>query len=83
MEVTLKIINADDNLIKAVRSVVNLYPQAKLKVKKEKDLTINGYTKEFEAEIIREMEEIDKLRQQGKLKTHASVDEAFKAEGLI
>ena len=79
----VKIINADDNLIKAVRSVVNLYPQAKLKVKKEKDLTINGYTKEFEAEIIREMEEIDKLRQQGKLKTYASVDEAFKAEGLI
>lgn len=62
MEVTLRITNADDNLIKAVKSVVNLYPQSELKIKKEKKLTINGYTREFEIEIIQEAKEIDKLR---------------------
>ena len=54
MEITLKIQNVDENLIKAIRSVINLHPQATLKVKKRKKLTLNGYTKEFEAKILQD-----------------------------
>jgi len=36
MQATLQITNADENLIKALKGVIKLYPQAKVKVNKEK-----------------------------------------------
>lgn len=35
MNLTLQISNADENLLKALKSVINLHPQAKLKVKRK------------------------------------------------
>lgn len=43
MQITLKITNADENLLKALKSVINLYPQARLKVKKENSLDNERY----------------------------------------
>jgi len=36
MQATLQITNVDENLIKALKGVIKLYPQAKVKVNKEK-----------------------------------------------
>lgn len=83
MQVTLHISNADENLLKALKGVVNLYPQAKLKIKKEQDATSNNYTKEFEGEILQDLQEIDRQRRAKTLKVYDSVKEAFKNEGLI
>ncbi|RDU65783.1 hypothetical protein CQA53_05680 [Helicobacter didelphidarum] len=82
MQVTLKISNADEKLIKALKGVINLYPQAKLKVEKE-ELTENGYTPEFEAEVLEGIKEVEEQRKNGTLKTYKSVEEAFRAEGII
>lgn len=35
MQATLHITNADNHLIKALKSVISLYPQAKLKIEKK------------------------------------------------
>ncbi|WP_110558963.1 hypothetical protein [Helicobacter cinaedi] len=83
MQIILHITNADDNLLKALKGVINLYPQAKVKVKKERDITANGYTQEFEEEILNDIKDIEKQRKLGTLKTYNSVEEAFKSEGLI
>ena len=83
MQITLQIANADDNLLKAIKSVINLHPHAKLKVTKSQDITANGYSKEFEAEILQDLEFIELQRKAGTLKTYNSVNEAFKSEGLI
>jgi len=42
MQATLQITNADENLIKALKGVIKLYPQAKVKVNKENDMEL-GY----------------------------------------
>lgn len=83
MQVTLHITNADENLLKALKSVVSLYPQAKLKIAKEQDITANGYTQDFEQEILQDLQDIAKQRKKGTLKTYESVEEAFKSEGLL
>lgn len=83
MNFILQISNADENLIKALKGVINLYPQAKLRVKRGEDITLNGYTKGFEKEILKDLKEIKKQRKNGTLKTYNSVEEAFKAERLI
>ena len=83
MQLTLQISNADENLLKALKGVVNLYPQAKLKVKKEQDATSDNYTKEFEEEILQDLQEINRQRKAKTLKIYDSVKEAFKNEGLI
>ena len=82
----LKIINADKKLLKALKSVVALDSNAKLKVEKnlkKKNLEEEIYTREF-IESLEEMErEFEEERRNGTLKTYSSVEEAFKAEGLI
>lgn len=83
MNFILQISNADENLLKALKGVINLYPQAKLRVKRGEDITLNGYTKGFEKEILKDLKEIKKQRKNGTLKTYNSVEEAFKAERLI
>lgn len=79
MNLTLQISNADENLLKALKSVINLYPQAKLKVKKEEEL----YTKEFIQSLKECEKEFEEQRKNGTLKTYDSVEEAFKSEGII
>lgn len=82
MTLTLQIKNADENLLKALKGVINLHPEAKLSVKKE-DITANGYASSFEKEIINDLKEIDGLRRDGRLKIYASIKEAFIDEGII
>lgn len=41
MQITLQIANADDNLLKAIKSVINLHPHAKLKIKKSQEKPSN------------------------------------------
>lgn len=50
MLLQLEITNADENLLKALKSVIKLYPNSKLKVKKEK-LTVNGFTPKLKASL--------------------------------
>lgn len=40
MNFILQVSNADENLLKTLKSVVNLHPQAKLRVKKGEDITL-------------------------------------------
>lgn len=68
MNFILQVSNADENLLKALRSVVNLHPQAKLRVKKEQKRTINGFTPEFEREILNELQETEEAYKKGEIK---------------
>ena len=83
MNLVLELKNGDEKLLKALKSIVNLHPKAKLKIKKKENLTINGYTKEFEESVLEALREVEEEREKGTLKTYSSVEEAFKAEGLI
>ncbi|RDU62111.1 hypothetical protein CQA53_09515 [Helicobacter didelphidarum] len=82
MQVTLQISNADEKLIKALKSVISIHPQAKLKIEQEK-LTENGYTPEFEAEILKEMKEHKKAIKKGIIKTYHSFEDYKKAMNAI
>lgn len=75
MQATLQISNADENLIKAIRGVVNLYPQAKLKVKKEDE----NYTKEFINSLEECEREFEEQRKNGTLKTYDNINDLRKA----
>lgn len=83
MQVTLRIKNANENLLKDLKNIVSLYPQATLQVTKEQDITDNGYTHEFEQEILQDLQNINNQRKKGILKTYKSVEEAFKGEGIL
>lgn len=76
MQICLTIDNADDKLLKALKSVIKLYPNAKLKTQKKQKLTINGYTPEFEASILKEAEHMKKNPHL--YKSYSSIDEMFK-----
>ncbi|WP_104746030.1 hypothetical protein [Helicobacter bilis] len=47
------------------------------------EYTENGYTKEFEKEVLQELKDIETQRQNNTLKTYNNVKEAFKSEGII
>lgn len=83
MEITLHITNADNKMLEALKSVVNLYPQAQLQIQKKREFTQNGYTKEFEQEILEDLKEIQTQKKAGVFKTYENVREAFASEGLI
>lgn len=78
MNITLEINNADEGLLRRLKEVINLYPQARLEVK-----TINGFNIDFEKEILQDLENIATQKKLGNLKTYSSVKEAFTQEGLI
>ena len=83
MEITVHITNADNKMLEALKSVVNLYPQAQLQIQKKQEFTQNGYTKEFEQEILEDLKEIQTQKKAGVFKTYENVREAFAFEGLI
>ena len=83
MNLVLELKNGDEKLLKALKSIVNLHPKAKLRIKKKKEKEEDIYTKEF-IQSLEEMErEFEEDLKNGTLKTYNSVEEAFKAEGLI
>ncbi len=61
MTATVTIQNADNNLINALKSVIRLYPQARVSVKKSPE-------PRFSEKDIQEMEEQAKLFEEGKIK---------------
>ena len=83
MNLVLELKNGDEKLLKVLKSIVNLHPKAKLRVKKKEEKEEGIYTKEF-IQSLEEMErEFEEDLKNGTLKTYNSVEEAFKAEGLI
>ncbi len=52
-------------------------------IESELEYTENGYTKEFEKQILQDMQEIEMQRKNGTLKTYNNVKEAFESEGII
>lgn len=82
---TLSVENADEYFVEVVKALLKMRPNMKITLKEEREnhLTINGYTKEFEREIIEDLQEIEKERKNGTLKTYKSVEEAFRQEGII
>ena len=42
MEITLHITNADNKMLEALKSVVNLYQQAQLQIQKKQEFTQKG-----------------------------------------
>lgn len=58
MQISLVIENADEKLLKALKGVIALYPNAKLKSQKKQILTENGYSKEFEEKLLKEAKDM-------------------------
>lgn len=52
-------------------------------IESELEYTENGYPKEFEKQILQDMQEAEMQRKNGTLKTYNSVKEAFESEGII
>lgn len=52
-------------------------------IESELEYTENGYPKEFEKQILQDMQEAEMQRKSGTLKTYNSVKEAFESEGII
>ncbi|WP_273404277.1 hypothetical protein [Campylobacter avium] len=59
---TLIIENVNDDLAKIIRAVAKPF---KAKVKRKKELSVNGYTKEFEEKLLKELKETQDLYLKG------------------
>ena len=68
----LEITNVSEALLREIENLVRLYPDSKLNIK-DHELTINGYTREFEAEILESLREIEEERKNGTLKTYDNI----------
>ena len=79
MNLVLELKNGDEKLLKALKSIVNLHPNAKLKIKKKENLTINGYTKEFEESVLEALREVEEERRKGTLKTYKNINDLREA----
>ena len=79
MNLVLELKNGDEKLLKALKSIVNLHPNAKLKIKKKENLTINGYTKEFEESVLEALREVEEEREKGTLKTYKNINDLRRA----
>lgn len=70
----LKIINdfKNNTLAKAIRAMAKPF---KAKVKTKRELTINGFTPEFEKQLLKEIKETEEAYARGEMKTYNSVEE--------
>ena len=70
----LKIINdfKNNTLAKAIRAMAKPF---KTKVKTKRELTINGFTPEFEKQLLKEIKETEEAYARGEMKTYNSVEE--------
>ncbi|OCR85793.1 hypothetical protein CFT13S00388_09395 [Campylobacter fetus subsp. testudinum] len=75
---TLIIDNANDDFIKGIKSLAKAV-NIKVKVKREKNLTINGFTPKFESELLQELEDTKQAYSHGKSVTFNSVADFRKA----
>lgn len=72
---TLIIENVNDDLAKIIRAVAKPF---KAKVKRKKELSVNGYTKEFEEKLLKELKETQDLYLKGKIKAYDDVKKCTK-----
>lgn len=82
----ITITNADSSLIKIIETLNEKLVKPYEIISNDRtatNITLNGYTKEFENEILQDLEDIKNQRKAGKLKTYNSAKEAFRSEGLI
>ena len=74
----LKIVNdfnyqkANNALAKAIRAMAKPFKE---KVKTKRELTINGFTPEFEKQLLKEIKETEEAYARGEMKTYNSVEE--------
>lgn len=76
MVVNLRLENASEDFLKAIKIMAKAL-NVSVRVKKER--TLNGYTKEFEASLLKDLKELEKERKKGTLKSFDSVKEMRKA----
>ena len=69
---TLIIENVNDDLAKAIRAMAKPF---KAKVKTKRKLTINGFTPEFEKQLLQEVKETQEAYAKGEMKTYDSIEE--------
>ncbi len=72
---TLQIENENEKIIEKIKNFADEIG-AKLKINKPQ-LTENGFTEEFEKELLRELEETERLATEGKIKKYTDIDELF------
>ena len=79
MNLVLELKNGDEKLLKVLKSIVNLHPKAKLRVKKKKEKEEDIYTKEF-IQSLEEMErEFEEDLKNGTLKTYKNINDLRRA----
>ncbi len=84
---TLIITNVKEEFVKNFKDLANeIHADVKIceqEIENELQYTENGYTKEFEKQILQDIQEVEIQRKNGTLKTYDSVKEAFESEGII
>ncbi len=75
MQITLQINNGNQNLFNAIKALLKTQPKLDFTLQKGSNLTVNGFTPEFEAELLRELEETKKAYKSGKIKSYSSAKE--------
>ena len=79
MNLVLELKNGDEKLLKVLKSIVNLHPKAKLRVKKKEEKEEDIYTKEF-IQSLEEMErEFEEDLKNGTLKTYKNINDLREA----
>ena len=74
MQLTLEISNADENLLQALKDVINLYPHSKLKVYSSDEI----YTKDFIDSIKEAEREYEEEEKNGTLKIFTNINDLRK-----
>jgi len=80
MQIALNIQNGNQTLFDALAAFLKTQPNLKFKLQKSKTKrTINGFTPEFEAELLAELRETKEAYEKGKIKPCKSFEEYKKA----
>ncbi|MDA3048220.1 hypothetical protein [Campylobacter sp. JMF_08 NE1] len=75
MQITLLIQNGNQSIFNALKAFLKTYPELDFKIEKNNSPKIsNGYTKEFEAKILKENEATMKAYKSGKIKSYLNAN---------
>lgn len=86
---TLVITNVKQEFVKSFKDLASKLHadvevcESKQEIADKLEYTENGYTKEFEKQILQDIQDVELQRKNGTLKTYNSVKEAFESEGII
>ena len=70
MQIAVQIENGNQSIFNAIKALLKTHPELNFKIQKDTSKTINGYTKEFESEILKESNEMMKAYKNGKVKRY-------------